>query len=982
MENNSDELKLPKGWRREEVMRKSGIHKGKKKDVYIYSPRGKIFRSKLELKTYIEKNNLPLKIEQFNFSTKKVSNTNNDTVSQDTLSTSSMDLQNTLDSSITSESFHSPPSTPSLTELVAPYVTITPDPPKFLCVEKENIYLRQKVAELKFMIESLTTRTIEIEGKLLERNINKTNIQDSGTQTEKYLIEKICKPTTVTTATQTDTNKKICQEIGNIPAASGCQCVEEGHLCDAVLHQCFADFSQQAKYQNIRYLPPSMVHLIKFKGVFAEIEDHFVAAHDPNTTHVAMAISNSSQADSPGTHWTLLIYSKSTNTFYHLDSIRKSSNHQSAKVTAESLSKMWSFHQNYLYEEVNCVQQQNGIDCGIHTIHNLRLASEIICSQEKISCNERFLEKFVASEMRRSLICPNSKELKAGSLEPQPQNKIIFNTKTKETQTDNIGLNVHTDSNKMYSIQRRGRKASIPKRPINLHGNEIPTSNRFSVLHEETLECTGKSDSGSAHINSQVNPSKKSTYSKSSKSKAKLNISLYTDSLGRRVAPKLEKFNPSEIRAIGSVMSSAGLLQVADVASQSRDSVVVIMGGTNDSFRNDFLPIYSSLEPKLKEISTTKQIILTTIPQRFDLDVKDKVHDDICLANNYIREITERMDQVHLINLDVFKRWHFNDEGVHFSNLGKNKLVHLIEDSLRSMSLIDSSVKSSRNSSKSLLRKRNKIEVIDANMKEVIGRLKNNNNTAFSHCISADFEHPRHMSSGVAVTFRDEIGRPTKSDCVTKYLAYQQVENGAGVFSLITKPRYFLKPYTSDYVQAFCHLAEEFKNKGFEELVCSPMGCVRDNIPVDLFVDQLLKFQRKTNSKIKIIVYEQKGFRTPNSGLNHLEFKRRLQELIASHSSIDVYEEMEKKQEKINTSASTTTAALTAETTIPGQAVPSPAIRDISAFPPLPPPWPPRQPSPPVSSVGGMSQSQYGGSECILDENQSYFLDSMQISQM
>ncbi|XP_064815675.1 methyl-CpG-binding domain protein 2-like isoform X1 [Oncorhynchus masou masou] len=43
---------LPPGWKKEEVIRKSGLSAGKS-DVYYYSPKGKKFRSKPQLSRYL-----------------------------------------------------------------------------------------------------------------------------------------------------------------------------------------------------------------------------------------------------------------------------------------------------------------------------------------------------------------------------------------------------------------------------------------------------------------------------------------------------------------------------------------------------------------------------------------------------------------------------------------------------------------------------------------------------------------------------------------------------------------------------------------------------------------------------------------------------------------------------------------------------------------------------------------------------------------
>lgn len=84
------------------------------------------------------------------------------------------------------------------------------------------------------------------------------------------------------------------------------------------------------------------------------------------------------------------------------------------------------------------------------------------------------------------------------------------------------------------------------------------------------------------------------------------------------------------------------------------------------------------------------------------------------------------------------------------------------------------------------------------------------------------------MSVGVAVVFRNELGRPNRSDCLNNFLTLQNLEGRALVYSLVTKPKYSSKPQNYDI--AFHRLITDFKDRCFQKLVCSPMGCVNDRI--------------------------------------------------------------------------------------------------------------------------------------------------------
>lgn len=97
------------------------------------------------------------------------------------------------------------------------------------------------------------------------------------------------------------------------------------------------------------------------------------------------------------------------------------------------------------------------------------------------------------------------------------------------------------------------------------------------------------------------------------------------------------------------------------------------------------------------------------------------------------------------------------------------------------------------------------IEVVERHMSKVIQQYRNDRNVAFAHSISAGFQDPRHMTTGVAVVFREKFRRPHRSKCLKIHLALQEKLNGAYFYSLGTKDKYFKKPDILNYNAAFRH---------------------------------------------------------------------------------------------------------------------------------------------------------------------------------
>lgn len=171
--------------------------------------------------------------------------------------------------------------------------------------------------------------------------------------------------------------------------------------------------------------------------------------------------------------------------------------------------------------------------------------------------------------------------------------------------------------------------------------------------------------------------------------------------------------------------------------------------------------------------------------------------------------------------------------------------------------------------------------MLNEHMITMIDEMRSDSSVGFAHTISADFGDPKHMSAGVAVIFRNKFGRPQSTDYISKNLTKQQYLNkGATVFSLVTKEVFWGKPSKTDYDSAFKQLTENFKSSGLKTLVCSPMGCVRDLIEVDHFIQKLVEFQQATEATIIIVSYFQKSIRILRNGFSHTDFVRALEHSV------------------------------------------------------------------------------------------------------
>lgn len=139
----------------------------------------------------------------------------------------------------------------SLTELLSPYITLRPEPPTFTNVEEENVYLRQRVAELAYTNNALTDKLISLEKHIMELHETAEQLSTSSlTSMPNDTMENMQTDTTtrkttlVNASSQTDTFAIVALEGVHVLEADMGDVMDEWRSSSAVAfaHTISGDF--------------------------------------------------------------------------------------------------------------------------------------------------------------------------------------------------------------------------------------------------------------------------------------------------------------------------------------------------------------------------------------------------------------------------------------------------------------------------------------------------------------------------------------------------------------------------------------------------------------------------------------------------------------------------------------------------------------------------------------------------------------------
>ncbi|KAG8317273.1 hypothetical protein J6590_031406 [Homalodisca vitripennis] len=282
----------------------------------------------------------------------------------------------------------------------------------------------------------------------------------------------------------------------------------------------------------------------------------------------------------------------------------------------------------------------------------------------------------------------------------------------------------------------------------------------------------------------------------------------------------------------------------------------MIVGGLNSINTEEEDKIELLLNTLLTKISDTTNVVLTTIPHRYDQPYLNSTIHEI---NKKIYKTAAHHKTSFLPINNLITREHFTRRGLHLNKQGKDVLCTSIALHA-TIRLHSKTTTKAQNTTTSCIPPNKKydgekpISVVETNMKNAIQDFRGDESVAFAHTISSDLGNKRNMTAGVAVVFREEfdLWRGKRVQSYNK-VGVQWEANGLR-----------LRP-----------------GKGLKRLVCSAMGCVRDLVAPDRLIANLTKFQEATGAIVNIISYNQYSTRSLWNGLSHNSFVKKLNNLIA-----------------------------------------------------------------------------------------------------
>ncbi|XP_049850551.1 uncharacterized protein LOC126322917 [Schistocerca gregaria] len=206
----------------------------------------------------------------------------------------------------------------------------------------------------------------------------------------------------------------------------------------------------------------------------------------------------------------------------------------------------------------------------------------------------------------------------------------------------------------------------------------IPLSNKYLVLDEDCNK-TANRDEPESVSKRPIKCTVRKIFTTNKTRNYKKRVLVLGDSHAKRIAEKMNEYS-SSFTAAGITKPSAPLTEITKNSNSlnelSKNDTVIIMGGSNDVYRNEGKFATQCLKTTLLNLKVPN-IVLTSMPHRNDLQDNSIVNLELTKINRQFRKICKYYQNVTFFELPNSREL-FTKHGQHYNSAGKSCISKML----------------------------------------------------------------------------------------------------------------------------------------------------------------------------------------------------------------------------------------------------------------------------------------------------------------
>lgn len=151
---------------------------------------------------------------------------------------------------------------------------------------------------------------------------------------------------------------------------------------------------------NAILLEPSVSHLVKKSSSTEDVADVRKKLDLDKYDYVLAAVNDRQDDDSEGgVHWSLLVYTRETDTYLHLDSLEPMNSKH-----AEQLAAKLSGDPDVNVVQLKCRRQEQSVECGAYVLHYIDLICTMIKNNINVQGSRCYSQPFSVSQIYNKIV--------------------------------------------------------------------------------------------------------------------------------------------------------------------------------------------------------------------------------------------------------------------------------------------------------------------------------------------------------------------------------------------------------------------------------------------------------------------------------------------------------------------------------------------------------------------------------------------------